>query len=70
MPTAAYATQRVAKRASGEAPQVARALGVKGFPTIKLFAGGKSTDYNGPRSAMALVSFAQAPPEAPAAGRS
>ena len=34
--------------------------GVRGYPTIKFFAGGQAAvDYNGPRTAMALASFAQ-----------
>jgi len=50
---------RVAALDCDKAAQVARALGVTGYPTIKLFVGGKSTDYQGPRSAMALITFAQ-----------
>lgn len=41
------------------APQVARALGIKGYPTIRFFAGGKGADYQGPRTSLALTAFAQ-----------
>ena len=38
---------------------LAAELGIKGYPTIKFFSRGRATDYAGPRSALALVSFAQ-----------
>ena len=42
------------------AKALAQELGIKGYPTIKFFAGGQAAvDYNGPRTAMALASFAQ-----------
>ena len=41
------------------APEVARALGIKGYPTIQFFAGGKGADYQGPRTSLALTAFAQ-----------
>jgi len=42
-----------------QAPSVARQLGVQGYPTIKFMFDGRATDYSGPRSAIALASFAQ-----------
>lgn len=38
----------------------AAAAGIKGYPTVRFFHKGRMTDYAGPRSAMAFVSFAQA----------
>lgn len=39
-------------------PSVAQQLGIKGFPAIKWVGKGAATDYAGPRSAIAFVSFA------------
>mmetsp|Transcript_7258 Transcript_7258/g.21727 ORF Transcript_7258/g.21727 Transcript_7258/m.21727 type:complete len:102 (-) Transcript_7258:165-470(-) len=41
------------------APEVARALGIKGYPTVKFMARGKASGYEGPRTALQLASFAQ-----------
>lgn len=43
-----------------EAKALAQEMGIKGYPTVRFFHKGRMTDYAGPRSAMAFVSFAQA----------
>ena len=51
---------RVAAVDCDRAKELVQELGIKGYPTIKFFAGRQAAvDYNGPRTAMALVSFAQ-----------
>mmetsp|Transcript_2669 Transcript_2669/g.6015 ORF Transcript_2669/g.6015 Transcript_2669/m.6015 type:complete len:261 (-) Transcript_2669:242-1024(-) len=42
-----------------QAPTLTKKLGIKGFPTVKFVSRGSGVDYQGPRSALALVSFAQ-----------
>jgi len=42
-----------------QCPNVVRSLGIKGFPTIQYISRGKSVDYTGPRSAIAMGQFAQ-----------
>jgi len=41
------------------APEVARSLGIKGYPTVKFMARGRATAYEGPRTALQLAAFAQ-----------
>jgi thiol-disulfide isomerase/thioredoxin len=41
------------------APDVARSLGIKGYPTVKFMARGRAAAYEGPRTALQLAAFAQ-----------
>ena len=50
---------RVAAVNSDNEPGLAQSLGIRGFPTVRWVGGGSMVDYQGPRSAIDLVSFAQ-----------
>jgi len=51
---------RVAALNTDNEPGLAQRLGIRGFPTVRwVSAGGRSTDYQGQRKALDLVSFAQ-----------
>merc|ERR1711871_1007742 len=51
---------RVAALNSDNEPGLAQQLGIRGFPTVRWIGGsGSGVDYQGPRKALDLVSFAQ-----------
>jgi len=50
---------RVAAVNTDNEPGLAQRLGIRGFPTVRWVGGGSMVDYQGPRKAMELMTFAQ-----------
>ena len=50
---------RVAAVNSDSEPGLAQSLGIRGFPTVRWVGGGSMVDYQGARTTMEMVAFAQ-----------